>query len=95
MGKPRELERLTWPKTPRVRYSRRLASLLLGGSSAFATLAGAQVGPSSGPPIDKTSEETAKGHGSVSIGYQNTYINGMLQPSGTAPIGSELEINLI
>jgi hypothetical protein len=36
------------------------------------------------------SEETAKGHGIVSIGYQNTYINGQFLPvpGGKAPIGS-------
>jgi len=36
------------------------------------------------------SEETAKGHGTVSIGYQNTYINGQYLPvpGGKAEIGS-------
>ncbi|MEO6745298.1 MAG: hypothetical protein ABIN08_12515 [Caldimonas sp.] len=36
------------------------------------------------------SEETAKGHGTVSVGYQNTYINGMFQPvpGGKIHLGS-------
>ena len=42
------------------------------------------------PPIDETLGETAKGHGSISIGYQNTYVNGMFLPvpGGEAPIGT-------
>jgi hypothetical protein len=42
------------------------------------------------PSHGATSDETAKGHGSISIGYQNTYINGMFLPvpGGEAPIGS-------
>jgi len=40
------------------------------------------------PSSDKVQDETAKGHGSVSIAYQNTYVNGMLRPGGEAPIGS-------
>lgn len=51
------------------------------------TPAAAQTGPVSTKPIDLTLEETAKGHGSVSVGYQNTYVDGMLLPipGGKAP----------
>jgi hypothetical protein len=43
------------------------------------------------PPLDLTEEEsTAKGHGWLSIGYQNTYIDGFFVPipGGKAPIGA-------
>ena len=43
--------------------------------------------PTTWPDID--SGDAAKGHGSVSVGYQNTYVNGMFLPvpGGLAPIG--------
>jgi hypothetical protein len=52
--------------------------------------AAAQTGPVSTKPIDLTLEETAKGHGSVSVGYQNTYVDGMFLPvpGGKAEIGT-------
>ena len=74
-----------------------MAWLLLGASAVAVTPAAAQVGPSPvavaaepARPIDRTLEETAKGHGSVSIGYQNTYVDGMFLPvpGGIAPIGT-------
>ena len=34
------------------------------------------------------SVETAKGHGTVSVGYQSTYVNGQLFPAGRAQIGT-------
>jgi hypothetical protein len=54
------------------------------------TPAAAQTGPVSTKPIDLTLEETAKGHGSVSVGYQNTYVDGMFLPvpGGKAEIGT-------
>jgi hypothetical protein len=84
------LEQLTRRKTPRVRRSAPGVWLLLVGSAAFVTPAEAQTGPASTKPIDLTLEETAKGHGSVSVGYQNTYVDGMFLPvpGGKAEIGT-------
>lgn len=64
--------------------------LLFGGGVVYLTPAAAQTGPVSGKPIDQTPEEVAKGHGSISVGYQNTYVNGMLLPvpGGEVPIGT-------
>jgi len=73
-----------------------MARLLSGGCVGLATLSQAQVGLPSAPmaieptlPVDPTSAETSKGHGSFSVGYQNTYVNGMFLPvpGGEAPIG--------
>jgi hypothetical protein len=74
-----------------------VARLMVGGFAAAATLSHAQVTP---PPatlsvepaaqaVDPASAETSRGHGSISIGYQNTYVNGMFLPvpGGKAPIG--------
>jgi len=78
------------------RPGRWLAWLLLGAGATVSTLSHGQVAPPSGPlsvepalPIDPTPTETSKGHGSVSVGYQNTYVNGMFLPvpGGKAPIG--------
>ncbi len=86
----RELEQFTRRKSPQVRWRAPLVWLLLSGSAAYVTPVGAQTGPVSARPIDQTLDETAKGHGSVSIGYQNTYVNGMFLPvpGGEAPIGT-------
>jgi hypothetical protein len=72
--------------------------LLVGGiGAAIATPAVAQVvrtpPPASTaftPPLNPASEEDAMGHGWVSVGYQNTYIDGMFLPvpGGKAPIGT-------
>jgi hypothetical protein len=50
----------------------------------------AAIGSAFSGSVASGSEETAKGHGTVSIGYQNTYINGMFLPvpGGKAPIGT-------
>jgi hypothetical protein len=95
VGEPGEFEQRARPRAPRGQWSRQVAWLLLSASAAFVTPAGAQVGPSSSPlavepapSLDPTSEGTTRGHGSVSVGYQNTYVNGMLLRSGEAPIGS-------
>lgn len=88
MSEPRELEQLTRRKTPRARWSGLAVWILLGGSAASVTSVCAQPGPAAAQPIDQTLEETAKGHGSVSVSYQNTYVNGMLLPAGKAPIGT-------
>jgi len=55
-------------------------------SSALAQLANP---PTAASPSPETSqEETAKGHGSVSIAYQNTYVDGMRTARGWVPTGS-------
>ena len=90
MAEPRGLKQLTRPMTSSA-YSRGLAGwILLGASAALVTPVCAQRGPAAAQPIDQTLDETAKGHGSVSIGYQNTYIDGMFLPvpGGKAPIGT-------
>ena len=45
------------------------------------------VEPAAAPGVDAS--DTSKGHGSLSVGYQNTYVNGMFLPvpGGLAPIG--------
>jgi hypothetical protein len=93
VGEPGEFEQ-RGRRASRGRWRTQGAWLLLS-SATFVTPAGAQVGPSSSPlaaepapPLNSSSEGTAKGHGSVSVGYQNTYVNGMLFPTGEAPIGS-------
>ncbi|MEO6896912.1 MAG: hypothetical protein ABI218_09765, partial [Caldimonas sp.] len=63
---------------------------------ALSTLSHAQGASPSAPlpaelalPVDPGTAETTQGHGSVSIGYQNTYVNGMFLPvpGGKVPIG--------
>jgi hypothetical protein len=95
MGPPREPERVTRGADWCGRWSDLMACLLLAGSAAPALPASAQSVPqavSSGSPlpIDQALGETAKGHGSVSIAYQNTYVNGRFAPvpGGISPIGS-------
>jgi len=70
----------------------------LMAAAGFTATAGAQTVPPQAaignaftvPSLNPASDETAKGHGSVSLGYQNTYINGMFLPvpGGKADIGS-------
>jgi len=98
MGTHLNHERTSWRKALRVRFGAPTIGLLVGGIGAVvATPAAAQavpppaaIGNAFTPSFDPASNETAKGHGSVSIGYQNTYINGMFLPvpGGEAPIGS-------
>jgi len=87
MSEPRELEKFTRHKTARLRRSRAIAWLLSSASAAAVTPAFAA---DSTKPIDLTLEEGGKGHGSVSLGYQNTYVDGMLLPvpGGKVPIGT-------
>jgi len=40
------------------------------------------------PSPDTSPEETAKGHGTVSVAYQNTYVNGMRTTNGWVPTGT-------
>lgn len=98
MRAPRDHERPSWCRVMRVRWRPAVIGLLVGGTAAaVATPSVAQVVPPPAafgnaftPSLTPGSEETAQGHGSVSIGYQNTYINGMFLPvpGGEAPIGS-------
>jgi hypothetical protein len=98
MGQPRGLERLTRREVLGRRWSEQMAWLLLAWGAAAVTPAGAQNAPplaavthESPFPIDQALEETTKGHGWVSVGYRNTYINNMLnshQLGGIAQIGS-------
>jgi hypothetical protein len=78
------------------RRGRWAAGLLLSACGVASTPAHAQVAPPAAPlsiepglSIDPDPAETSKGHGSVSIGYQNTYVNGQFLPvpGGKAPIG--------
>ena len=71
--------------------------LLLGACAAISTAASAQVAPPPAalstepapPVVDVVPPESAKGHGWISLGYQNTYIDGMFLPvpGGKAAIG--------
>ena len=98
MSAQRDREQPSWRKSLRVRCGSPATLLLVGVAGAtFATLAAAQVVPPPAavsnaftPSLNPTSDETTKGHGSVSVGYQNTYVNGMFLPvpGGEAPIGS-------
>ncbi|MES2100847.1 MAG: hypothetical protein V4569_13555 [Pseudomonadota bacterium] len=91
MRRHRDREFSSWWKTLRGRQGPRAAWLLISGAgAAFAAPAAAQAVVSSAftPPLGPASEETARGHGSVSVGYQNTYINGMLRLGSEAPIGA-------
>ena len=62
----------------------------------FMAAANAQAGPASAwPALDSAASadfdavDTSKGHGTISVGYQNTYVKGMFLPvpGGLAPIG--------
>lgn len=98
MGTQRDRERASWCKALRMRFGASAIALLAGGiGAACVTPAAAQVVPPPAaisnaftPSFNPASEETAQGHGSVSIGYQNTYIDGMFLPvpGGKAPIGT-------
>jgi len=82
----------------RARWGSSVRWLLVGAGAALASPIAAQTMPAPAaisnafivPSLSLSPDETAKGHGSVSIGYQNTYINGMFVPvpGGKAPIGS-------
>ena len=98
MSTQRDHERPSWRKALRVRCGSLAIGLLSGGiGAAVATPVAAQVVPPPAaisnaftPSFDPASQETAQGHGSVSVGYQNTYINGMFLPvpGGKAAVGS-------
>ncbi len=98
MDAQRNRERPSRREALRARFGAQAISLLAGGIAVVVvTSAAAQVVPPPAaisnaftPSLDPASEETTKGHGSVSIGYQNTYINGMFVPvpGGEAPIGA-------
>jgi hypothetical protein len=85
---PRELEKFTRHETPRRHRSRAIAWLLSGASAAAVTPA---LAAEAAQPIDQTLEGTTKGHGSVSVGYQNTFVDGFFvpgPPGGEAAIGT-------
>ena len=48
----------------------------------------ASIGSAFTGAVASDSDETAKGHGTVSIGYQSSYVNGQLFPDGKRPIGT-------
>lgn len=73
-------------------HGRLLPTLLTTMGAICAMPCAAQIGNAFVvPALDLTEEEnTAKGHGWMSIGYQNTYIDGFFVPvpGGKAPIGA-------
>src|SRR5215470_5284723 len=76
-----------------VRVCRRVAAAIFAMLVAgHAEDADAQAGRRPGeapPPIEQVLEETAAGHGSMSIGYVNTFVNGFrLTQSKILPTGT-------
>lgn len=75
----------------RGRWSNALAGVLLVAGAACAhDSPPPDVSPYSPLVVDQASRESTQGHGAVSLGYQNTYVDGMLLdiPGGKAPIGT-------
>jgi len=100
MAQPREPEGLTRDEGWCARWSGPIAWLIVAGGAAAVPPANAQSLPpavtSESPlPIDQALDETAKGHGWVSIAYQNTYVNGMLVPGGSVPDFGSVRIQSI
>ena len=100
MSPQRDREPPSRRETLRVQMASPARWVLAGAGAAFAASAGAQTVPPPAaignaftvPSLNPPPGETSKGHGSVSIGYQNTFIDGMLNP--TVP-GGKNEIGTV